>query len=193
LLVRRADVWRGLALRHPSNAATAFQARRTFIFSANARYPHSPGRRLPCGRLELAVSVDLGLRTRMTDNSKTVLLVEDNEDNRIVYSTILQHYGYRVTEALNGEEGIAKARAEKPDLILMDISIPIIDGWEATQVLKRDPDTKHIPIIALTAHALASDREKAMEVGCDSYLAKPCEPKAVVSEVQKFLGKRDGR
>ena len=111
----------------------------------------------------------------MTENSKTVLLVEDNEDNRIVYSTILQHFGYRVMEALNGEEGIAKARAEKPDLILMDISIPIIDGWEATQVLKRDPDTKHIPIIALTAHALASDREKAMEVGCDSYLAKPCE------------------
>jgi CheY-like chemotaxis protein len=129
----------------------------------------------------------------MTDNPKTVLLVEDNEDNRIVYSTILQHFGYRVMEALNGEEGIAKARAEKPDLILMDISIPIIDGWEATQVLKRDPDTKHIPIIALTAHALASDREKAMEVGCDSYLAKPCEPKAVVSEVQKFLGSRDGR
>ena len=74
----------------------------------------------------------------------------------------------------------------------MDISIPIIDGWEATQVLKHDPDTRHIPIIALTAHALASDREKAMEVGCDSYLAKPCEPKAVVSEVQRFLGKRDG-
>ncbi len=70
-----------------------------------------------------------------------------------------------VTEALNGEEGIAKARSEKPDLILMDISIPIIDGWEATQVLKHDPATKSIPIIALTAHALASDREKAMEVG----------------------------
>ncbi len=129
----------------------------------------------------------------MSNNGKTVLLVEDNEDNRIVYSTILQHFGYRVTEALNGEEGIAKARAEKPDLILMDISIPIIDGWEATQVLKRDPETKGIPIIALTAHALASDREKAMEVGCDSYLAKPCEPKTVVSEVQKFIGTGDGR
>jgi CheY-like chemotaxis protein len=96
-------------------------------------------------------------------------------------------------EALNGEEGIAKARAEKPDLILMDISIPVIDGWEATQVLKRDPETRRIPIIALTAHALASDREKAMEVGCDSYLAKPCEPKAVVSEVEKFIGRGDGR
>jgi CheY-like chemotaxis protein len=126
---------------------------------------------------------------RMSIGGKTVLLVEDNEDNRIVYSTILQHFGYVVMEALNGEEGIAKARAERPDLILMDISIPVIDGWEATQVLKRDPETRGIPIIALTAHALASDREKAMEVGCDSYLAKPCEPKAVVSEVEKFIGK----
>jgi CheY-like chemotaxis protein len=126
-------------------------------------------------------------------NVKTVLLVEDNEDNRIVYSTILRHFGFRVMEALNGEEGIAKARAEKPDLILMDISIPIIDGWEATQVLKHDPETHRIPIIALTAHALASDREKAMEVGCDGYLAKPCEPRAVVAEVQRFLGRTDGR
>ena len=129
----------------------------------------------------------------MASNGKTVLLVEDNEDNRIVYSTILRHFGYAVTEALNGEEGIAKARAEKPDLILMDISIPVIDGWEATQVLKHDPATRDIPIIALTAHALASDREKAMEVGCDGYLAKPCEPRAVVAEVQRFLGKNDGR
>ena len=128
----------------------------------------------------------------MSIGGKTVLLVEDNEDNRIVYSTILQHFGYVVMEALNGEEGIAKARAERPDLILMDISIPVIDGWEATQVLKRDPETRGIPIIALTAHALASDREKAMEVGCDSYLAKPCEPKAVVSEVEKFIGKGNG-
>jgi len=134
-----------------------------------------------------------GSRPPMMHNGKTVLLVEDNEDNRIVYSTILQHFGYRVMEALNGEEGIAKARAERPDLILMDISIPVIDGWEATQVLKRDPDTKAIPIIALTAHALSSDREKAMEVGCDSYLAKPCEPKAVVSEVERFIGKGDAR
>jgi CheY-like chemotaxis protein len=124
----------------------------------------------------------------MSTDGKTVLLVEDNEDNRIVYSTILKHFGYNVSEALNGEEGIAKARSQKPDLILMDISIPVIDGWEATEVLKRDPDTKHIPIIALTAHALASDRDKAMEVGCDGYLAKPCEPRAVVAEVQRFLG-----
>ena len=128
----------------------------------------------------------------MSSSGKMVLLVEDNEDNRIVYSTILKHFGYEVTEALNGEEGIAKARSEKPDLILMDISIPIIDGWDAPQVLTHDPSTKAIPIIALTAHALASDREKAMEVGCDGYLAKPCEPRAVVAEVQRFLGKNNG-
>ena len=121
-------------------------------------------------------------------NGKRVLLVEDNEDNRIVYSTILRHFGYHVSEALNGEEGIAKARAERPDLILMDISIPIIDGWEATQVLKHDPATREIPIIALTAHALASDRERARQVGCDDYLAKPCEPRTVLATVRRTLG-----
>ena len=124
----------------------------------------------------------------MSDSGRLVLLVEDNEDNRIVYSTILKHFGYTVIEALNGKEGIDKAQSQHPDLILMDISIPVIDGWEATQILKRDARTKQIPIIALTAHALASDREKAMEVGCDGYLAKPCEPRAVVAEVQRFLG-----
>jgi two-component system cell cycle response regulator DivK len=131
------------------------------------------------------------MKRGMTPNGKTILLVEDNEDNRIVYSTILRHFGYGVVEALNGEDGIRKARADKPDLILMDISIPVVDGWEATQVLKSDRATKNIPIIALTAHALASDREKAMEVGCDGYLAKPCEPRAVVAEVQRFLGKEN--
>ena len=119
---------------------------------------------------------------------QTLLLVEDNEDNRIIYSTVLRHLGYEVIEAQDGVEAVELARSALPDLILMDISIPVIDGWEATQVLKRDPDTRHIPIIALTAHALASDREKAMEVGCDGYLAKPCEPRAVVAEVQRFLG-----
>src|SRR5258705_13508048 len=155
-----------------------------------ARRRGRPGESATLPRSPDAISSHVsGVRPCMASNGKTVLLVEDNEDNRIVYSTILRHFGYEVSEALNGEEGIAKARAEKPDLILMDISIPIIDGWEATQVLKHDPVTRDIPIIALTAHALASDREKAMEVGCDGYLAKPCEPRAVVAEVQRFLGK----
>jgi CheY-like chemotaxis protein len=124
----------------------------------------------------------------MADAPKTVLLVEDNEDNRTVYRTILEHFGYRVVEARNGEDGIRGARRDHPDLILMDISIPIIDGWEATKILKADPATAQIPIIALTAHALATDRAKATEVGCDGYLAKPCEPRRVVQEVQRFIG-----
>lgn len=124
----------------------------------------------------------------MADSSKTVLLVEDNEDNRTVYRTILEHFGYEVIEARNGEDGVRMAREEHPDLILMDISIPVIDGWEATRMLKEDESTSDIPIIALTAHALAADRAKATEVGCDGYLAKPCEPRRVVAEVEKFIG-----
>ncbi|MEW5928581.1 MAG: response regulator [Gemmatimonadota bacterium] len=124
----------------------------------------------------------------MSDSSKTVLLVEDNEDNRTVYRTILEHFGYEVIEARNGEDGVRMAREDRPDLILMDISIPLIDGWEATKILKGDPETSTIPIIALTAHALATDRAKAQEVGCDGYLAKPCEPRRVVAEVEKFIG-----
>ena len=124
----------------------------------------------------------------MADSGKTVLLVEDNEDNRTVYRTILEHFGYGVIEARNGEDGVRMAREGNPSLILMDISIPLIDGWEATRMLKSDPATTEIPIIALTAHALATDRAKAEEVGCDGYLAKPCEPRRVVSEVERFLG-----
>lgn len=121
-----------------------------------------------------------------------ILLVEDNEDNRLVYRTILDHFGYTVLEAADGEEGIRRARADGPDLILMDVSIPKIDGWEATRQLKADPSTASIPIIALTAHALATDRAKAQEAGCDGYLAKPVEPRRVVEEVQKHLQRRDG-
>ncbi len=121
-------------------------------------------------------------------DAKTVLIVEDNEDNRIVYATILQHRGYGVLEARNGEEGVRMARERSPDLILMDISVPIIDGWKATEMLKGDPETAGIPIIALTAHALAEDRETAKQVGCDGYLAKPCEPRTVVAEVERFIG-----
>ena len=125
----------------------------------------------------------------MNVRDRTVLIVEDNEDNRIVYSTILRHHGFRVSEALDGEAGIAKARQELPDIILMDISIPLIDGWEVTQTLKRDAATSHIPVIALTAHAMPGDRERAMEVGCDGYLAKPCEPRAVLAEVNRLLNR----
>ena len=119
---------------------------------------------------------------------KIVLLVEDNEDNLVVYRTILEHVGYEVIEARDGEEGVSRARSSNPDIILMDISIPKMDGWEATERLKADDATSAIPIIALTAHALEEDRAKAMRAGCDGYLAKPVEPRRVVQEVEKFIG-----
>jgi two-component system cell cycle response regulator DivK len=117
----------------------------------------------------------------------TILLVEDNEDNRAIYRTILAYGGFTVIEAVDGEEAIERARSDLPSLILMDISIPKIDGWQVTRTLKLDPSTMHIPIIALTAHALASDREQAVEAGCDGYLAKPVEPRRVLEEVRRFL------
>lgn len=118
----------------------------------------------------------------------TILLVEDNEDNRIIYSTVLRHTGYEVVEAQDGVQAVALARRLHPDLILMDISIPEIDGWEATKILRQDLTTRDIPIIALTAHALADDRERATAVGFTSYLAKPIEPRAVVAEVRRWIG-----
>jgi CheY-like chemotaxis protein len=118
----------------------------------------------------------------------TVLLVEDDRDNRAIYRTILEHSGYLVIEAEDGETGVQLARQHRPALVLMDISIPVLDGWAATRILKSDPATAAIPIIALTAHALAEDREKAAEAGCDSYLSKPVAPRRVVAEVQRFIG-----
>ena len=124
----------------------------------------------------------------MPPSDHTILIVEDNEDNLVIYSTILSHVGYRVLEARDGESGIRMAQTEHPDLILMDVSIPVIDGWEATRRLKADPKTAGIPIFALTAHALESDRERAKAVGCDGYLPKPAEPRTVLATVQSQLG-----
>jgi len=119
---------------------------------------------------------------------KSVLLVEDNEDNRIIYATALRYAGYNVIEAVTGIEGVDRARTHKPDLILMDISIPDLDGWEATTILKGDAATKHIPIIAVTAHALPGDEERSLNAGCDGYLAKPISPAALVGEVDRRFG-----
>jgi two-component system cell cycle response regulator DivK len=121
-----------------------------------------------------------------------ILLVEDNDDNMNVYRTILEYDGFDVLEARDGEAGIHEARSGHPDLILMDISIPKIDGYEATRILKADPVTRRIPIIALTAHALDEDRRRARVSGCDGFLAKPIAPRRVVSEIRRYLG-RDGR
>jgi two-component system, cell cycle response regulator DivK len=124
----------------------------------------------------------------MAASKKTVLLVEDNEDNLVIYSTILRHAGFEVIEARDGQSGIETAKERHPGLILMDVSIPIVDGWEATRRLKADPATADIPIIALTAHALASDQLKAAEAGCDGYIAKPAEPRVVAATVKQHLG-----
>jgi two-component system, cell cycle response regulator DivK len=122
-------------------------------------------------------------------DAPTVLLVEDNEDNLRIYSTILTYSGYQVVEATDGEAGLAAARSKQPDLILMDVSIPKIDGWEVTRILKSDPATSSIPVIALTAHALSTDRERAQEIGFDGYISKPAEPRQVLAEVERRLGK----
>jgi two-component system cell cycle response regulator DivK len=123
-----------------------------------------------------------------TSSDQRVLLVEDNEDNRTIYSTVLRYLGYQVIEAADGLQAVALARSEHPDIVLMDISIPGIDGWEATRVLREDPATRALPIVALTAHALSDDRERAAKAGFTSYLTKPIEPNAVVAEVRRLIG-----
>jgi CheY-like chemotaxis protein len=125
----------------------------------------------------------------VTNERNTVLLVEDNEDNRIIYATALRYAGYEVLEAITGTEGVALARTHLPDLILMDISIPEIDGWEATAILKADPSTQHIPIVAVTAHALPGDRQRSVDAGCDGYLAKPITPAVLIADVDRRLGR----
>lgn len=116
-----------------------------------------------------------------------VLIVEDDRDNRTIYRTILEYFSFQVLEATDGEQGVRLAQELLPDLVLMDISIPIIDGHEATRILKTDPATASIPIIALTAHASKEDRELAAAAGCDAYIAKPGDPNHVVSEVTRLL------
>jgi CheY-like chemotaxis protein len=118
----------------------------------------------------------------------TILLVEDNEDNRVVYRTMLAHFGFRVVEATDGHEALRLVRDDRPDLILMDISIPVMDGWETTRTLKADPGTAGIPVIAVTAHALESDRARAEQIGFNLFLTKPVEPRRVVTEVRRLLG-----
>ncbi len=117
-----------------------------------------------------------------------VLLVEDNEMNRDMLSRRLQRKGFEVITAADGREGVAKASAESPDLILLDMSLPVMDGWEAARKIKADPETRDIPIIALTAHAMAGDREKALEAGCDEYDTKPVELPRLLGKINLFLG-----
>jgi|SRR5579871_2730120 len=113
-----------------------------------------------------------------------ILIVEDNEMNRDMLSRRLERKGYSIVMAVDGGAGVEKAIAEKPDLILMDMSLPVVDGWEATRRVKSNPDTKHIPVIALTAHAMAGDRDKTIEAGCDDYDTKPIDLPRLLSKIE---------
>ena len=119
-----------------------------------------------------------------------ILLVEDNEMNRDMLSRRLARKEYEMLVAVDGKEGVEMAGSEAPDLILMDMSLPVMDGWEATRQLKASPETKAIPIIALTAHAMSGDREKAMEAGCDDYDTKPIELPRLLAKMEALLGEK---
>jgi CheY-like chemotaxis protein len=129
----------------------------------------------------------------MTESTKSplVLVVEDYQDAREMYAAYLQFSGYRVAEATNGLEAIERATELIPDIILMDLALPKMDGWEATRRLKLDEKTKHIPIVALTGHALAGHAEGARQAGCDAFVTKPCLPDALVAEIKKMLASRE--
>ena len=149
----------------------------SFVFSCR---PHQP----------LAVTNLSEPRTADTpdpDAAPLVLIAEDNDDNRLIASAILRHHGFRVMEAVSGADAIRMAHSARPQLILMDVGLPDVDGWTATRTLKADASTRHIVVIAFTAHALPGDREMAREVGCDGYLAKPVELSQLVREVRAAL------
>ena len=122
-----------------------------------------------------------------TREQPLVLVVEDYQDAREMYAAYLQFSGFEVAEAGNGIEAIEKTRALLPDIVLMDLALPRMDGWEATRRLKNDELTKHIPIVALTGHALAGHAEGAREAGCDAFVTKPCLPDALVAEIKRLL------
>lgn len=119
---------------------------------------------------------------------RRVLVVEDNLDNMTLISDVLLSLGYDPLIAKDGEEGVRLATAEKPDLILMDLSLPKMDGWTATRHLKADPDVKHIPVIALTAHAMLGDRDRALAAGCDDYISKPISLRELAEKLKQHMG-----
>ena len=118
-----------------------------------------------------------------------ILVVEDNQDNMTLISDVLSSLNYAVIQAMDGEQGVSMAEAERPDLILMDLSLPRMDGWTATRHIKANPALRSIPIIALTAHAMMGDRERALEAGCDDYLSKPLNLRELASKLTQFIGR----
>jgi CheY-like chemotaxis protein len=119
-----------------------------------------------------------------------ILLVEDNEMNRDMLSRRLARKGYEVVLAVDGQQGVDMAKSQAPELILMDMSLPVLDGWEATRQLKADDATRHIPVIALTAHAMAGDEEKARDAGCDDYDTKPVELPRLLGKIEALLARK---
>ena len=119
--------------------------------------------------------------------SKLILVVEDQEDNRRIMRDLLTSVGYEVIEAVTGEEGVATAESQHPDLILMDIQLPGLDGYEATRQIKANPDLEHIPIIVVTSYALSGDDVKAFEAGCNAYVSKPFSPRELLAKIREYL------
>jgi len=119
--------------------------------------------------------------------SKRILVVEDQEDNRQILRDLLSHSGYEMIEAENGEQALVQAAKYIPDLILMDIQLPVLDGYEATRRLKADPKLKNIPVVVITSYALSGDEQKARAAGCDAYVAKPYSPRALLAKIREFV------
>jgi CheY-like chemotaxis protein len=119
-----------------------------------------------------------------------ILVVEDNHDNMTLIVDVLLSMNYDVLQAMDGEAGLALAESEKPDLILMDLSLPKMDGWTATRQIKDNPALNHIPVIALTAHAMVGDRERALEAGCDDYVSKPIDLPKLAAKLMQYLGSK---
>jgi two-component system cell cycle response regulator DivK len=120
--------------------------------------------------------------------TKRILVIEDQEDNRAILRDLLTRAGYEYLEAVTGEEGVAAAERERPDLILMDIQLPEIDGYEATRRIKANPALRSIPIVAVTSYALSGDEAKTRAAGCDGYVAKPFSPRAMLAKVREYIG-----
>jgi CheY-like chemotaxis protein len=126
-------------------------------------------------------------KTSNKDRARKVLIVDDFEDNRAMYAEFLRYSGFEVIEASDGAQAIEQAIATTPDVIVMDLSLPVLDGWEATRRLKGDPRTRHIPVVALTGHALEGHSQGAREAGCDWFLAKPCLPETLLNTLNELL------
>jgi two-component system cell cycle response regulator DivK len=119
--------------------------------------------------------------------SKRILVVEDQDDNMQILRDLLESVGYEIVEARDGAEGVKVAKAERPDLILMDIQLPVLDGYEATRQIKADPELRTTPIIVITSYALSGDEDKAREAGCDDYVPKPYSPRQLLAKIMKYL------